>query len=279
MTAKQVGQRRERGAKLSLLLVLLRARQPCMCGCCSSPREPACKHRVHGPAPGEGTVMGKCLFLGWSFTGPQCTAACGRFKGVWRYISAPSVKYSFSALDTPPQNITTAQPFPENRISCNGVEVTGQPPMPCPTSCYGKRSCKQCSCLWVKAFEGTFLPPLLLETSQHNYLGLSIEFLNNSVWLRWILPWGAWIPWGNPWLPLLEVIHTSGHGSCMRFSVCCDSYRTCNILFVYSHPPPEDTKFLLIRVNRQVFAAGQAEMCAVSNDDSKTQSWHWGCDL
>lgn len=77
----------------------------------------------------------------------------------------------------------------------------------------------------------------------------------------------------------MAVTHTSGHRSCMWFSVCCDSYRTCSILFVYSHPSPGDMKFLLIRVNRQAFAAGKTEMCAVSNDDSKAQPWHWGCDL
>lgn len=65
----------------------------------------------------------------------------------------------------------------------------------------------------------------------------------------------------------------------MWFSVCSDSYRTCNILFAHSHPSPGDMKFLLIRVNRHVFADGQTEVSAVSNDDSKSQPWHWGCDL
>lgn len=99
----------------------------------------------------------------------------------------------------------------------------------------------------------------------------------SSVWLRWILPWGAWIPWGNAWLPLLEVIHTSGHRVSMWLSVCWDSHRTWSILFGCSHPSPGDVRFLLVRVNRQSFAAGQAEMCAGSSDDSKTQPWHWGC--
>lgn len=75
-------------------------------------------------------------------------------------------------------------------------------------------------------------------------------------------------------LPLLGALHTPGHRSCLRFSGWCGSYRTCNILFVCSPPSPGDMKFLLIRVSRQVFAAGQTE--TVSNDGSKMQPWHWG---
>lgn len=81
MTAKQVGQRREQGAKLSLLLPAAQGKAALHVWLLFplqgllSPRE------LHGLAPGEGTVMAKCLFLGSTFPGPQCTAACGSFEG------------------------------------------------------------------------------------------------------------------------------------------------------------------------------------------------------
>lgn len=40
------------------------------------------KQRVDVLARGEGTRMGKRLLLGSTFTGLQCTAACGRSKWV-----------------------------------------------------------------------------------------------------------------------------------------------------------------------------------------------------
>lgn len=102
MTAKQVGQRREQGAKLSLLLPAAQGKAALHVWLLFplqgllSPRE------LHGLAPGEGTVMAKCLFLGSTFPGPQCTAACGSFKGFWRFNPLCKI-FLLSSWHTPPK--------------------------------------------------------------------------------------------------------------------------------------------------------------------------------